>query len=284
MESNQVTQLDPYLSRAIPIEVGIDTSDVLSPYTVTNVKTGGLASNVRFTTAGTLVTTSDDWETFGSGVFTYSSATRINVAGIDTLRNFAIGDRLKVTQSTIKYLLVSNVSSGYIDVTRSDDYGLTNEAIVSIAKSSLPAPSGHPLFLDIYPTIYKGSDESAFSGAELPDTRSYAGVSMVGNIVFLTLYLDWSAVFESSEFFPGGESSIYVATPLPNVGTITYGYVISEGIHTSTGGTSVKITLGNGDITGYDGVHAKIETLDEGTFSAGPQEFLFSCVFTRVAA
>lgn len=98
-----------------------------------------------------------DYKEFNPANFTYSSATRINVSNYDPARYFQKGDRLVITQTTDKYLYITNVTSTYIDVTGGSSYSVANAAITYFATSRLQRPSGFPASLNFAPNPTAGS-------------------------------------------------------------------------------------------------------------------------------
>lgn len=96
--------------------------------------------NVRF--AGP----SDGWVA-ANETWTYASATTFTIAGVDRTAVFAVGDRIKLTQTTVKYFYV--VSAAFstnttVTITGGSDYTLANAAITLPYYSHQLSPSGFP--------------------------------------------------------------------------------------------------------------------------------------------
>lgn len=79
--------------------------------------------------------------------WTYASATTITVAGVDVTGLIEPGDRLKITQTTAKYFIVTKVAfstNSTITVYGGTDYTVANAAITNPAYSRDKSPFGFP--------------------------------------------------------------------------------------------------------------------------------------------
>lgn len=94
-----------------------------------------------------------DWKEFNPSNFTYSSATRVSVSNYTPADLFQVGDKLRLTQTTVKYFYIYAVGSNYIDISGGTDYTFVNAAVTAIATSRLSNPSGHPLVFTYTPTL-----------------------------------------------------------------------------------------------------------------------------------
>ena len=108
-----------------------------------NITATGLTVNGAFAVNGTWdgwVGVSDSWS-YGSAS---SPEFTITVpAGATSL--YQAGDRIKLTQTTVKYFIITKVASTTLTVYGGTDYTLANAAISSIYISRLKAPFGFPL-------------------------------------------------------------------------------------------------------------------------------------------
>lgn len=84
--------------------------------------------------------------------WTYASATTITIPSGGTAR-FQIGDKIKLTNSTVKYFVVSAVASTTLTVTGGTDYTVANAAISSIYVSRAAHPLGFPGAFAYSPTV-----------------------------------------------------------------------------------------------------------------------------------
>lgn len=90
---------------------------------------------------------STGWQT-GPGTWTYSSAdspTFVLTTSVDLSSFIGVGARIKLTQSTVKYFIVTAISSTTITLYGGTDYTLTAAAITSPYFSIMKAPIGFPL-------------------------------------------------------------------------------------------------------------------------------------------
>ena len=104
--------------------------------------------------------------TAGVGTWTYASATSITIpSGGASL--YAVGDKIKLTQTTVKYFYVVGVASTTLTITGGIDYTLTNAAITSPYFSHAASPVGFPSRFSYSPTI-------TFTAGTAPNTVSTA--------------------------------------------------------------------------------------------------------------
>lgn len=83
--------------------------------------------------------------------FTYASAKTITVASGAASR-FQKGDKLKLTQTTVKYFYIVGVADTVLTVTGGSDYTVANAAITSPYLSRIENPLGFPTFFNYVPT------------------------------------------------------------------------------------------------------------------------------------
>ncbi len=116
--------------------------------------------------------------------WTYVSATTFTVAS-DVTARYAKGDRIKLTQTTVKYFYVTNVSafgSGVttITVNGGSDYTLANAAITSPLFSKESTPNGFPQWFNWTPTL------TGFGAAADPTNTVYR-FNIVGRMINLMI-------------------------------------------------------------------------------------------------
>ena len=91
------------------------------------------------------------WTT-GVGTWTYASATSITIPSGGT-SIYAVGDKIKLTQTTVKYFYVVAVASTTLTITGGTDYTLANAAITSPYYSHMASPVGFPSRFAYTPTL-----------------------------------------------------------------------------------------------------------------------------------
>lgn len=86
-----------------------------------------------------------------SGTWTYASASTITVpSGAASL--YKIGDKIKLTQTTVKYFYVVTVADTLLTVSGGSDYTVANAAITSVYYSHTENPIGFPGYFNYIPT------------------------------------------------------------------------------------------------------------------------------------
>jgi len=105
-------------------------------------------------------------------LWAYASASTITVP-TGAASRFHVGDKLRLTQTTVKYFYVVAVADTVLTVTGGSDYTVANAAISSIAYSRCERPFGFPDFFSYTPTI----------GNVMGSDIGYARFSIKGNLV-----------------------------------------------------------------------------------------------------
>lgn len=124
--------------------------------TVTGQKTFG--SGLLVTTAP-VIRAWDGWNAVAD-TWTYASATTITVpTGAASL--YQIGDKIKLTQTTVKYFFVTAVADTLLTITGGSDYTLANAAITLPYVSHEENPVGFPGYFNFAPA-------RAVSGGTVP--------------------------------------------------------------------------------------------------------------------
>ncbi len=101
-------------------------------------------------TSPTMSGTWDGWISAGE-TWTYASATTFTISG-DKTSKYQKGDKIKLTQTTVKYFYIIGVSysnpNTTITVTGGSDYSLANTTITSPYYSKVENPQGFPPFFN----------------------------------------------------------------------------------------------------------------------------------------
>ena len=136
------------------------------------------ASSVSISGGGS-VTASDGWVP-DSNTYTYASANSFTVGAVDLTAVYSKGTRIKLTQTTAKYFVVSSSAFGggttTVNITGGTDYTLANAAITLPFYSYVDNPQGWPGFFNFTPGSIVGWTAA---------TVSKATFSVVGTLCFL---------------------------------------------------------------------------------------------------
>jgi len=112
-------------------------------------------------------------------LWAYASASTITVP-TDATTRFQVGDKIRLTQTTVKYFYVIAVAATTITLSGGSDYTVSNEAISSIAYSRAERPFGFPDFFNYTSTL----------GGIMSGSVTFARFSMKGKLVFVGIQID----------------------------------------------------------------------------------------------
>jgi len=151
------TELDAALALKAPLSGPTFTGTVTLPSTtsignVSSTEIGyvdGVTSSIQTQLNGKANT--DGW-TPVTDSWTYASATTITVPS-GAVSIYKKGDKLKLTQTTVKYFYIVGVADTLLTITGGSDYTLTNAAISSISYSHRLNPIGFPNYFNYLPTV-----------------------------------------------------------------------------------------------------------------------------------
>lgn len=93
----------------------------------------------------------DGWQDANES-WTFLSATTITVP-TDATTKYSVGDRIKLTQTTVKYFYIVGVAATVLTITGGSDYTLVNASISSNYYSKMASPLGFPGYFAYAPTI-----------------------------------------------------------------------------------------------------------------------------------
>jgi hypothetical protein len=83
---------------------------------------------------------------------TYASATTINTS-VDLTSYIGVGDKLKLTQTSVKYFYVTAITNSLITVTGGSDYTVESKTITSPSYSHQESPIGFPQWFNYVPSL-----------------------------------------------------------------------------------------------------------------------------------
>jgi hypothetical protein len=192
--------------------------------------------------------------------WTYASATTITVpAGAASI--YSVGDKIKLTQTTVKYFYIVAVADTLLTVTGGATYTVASAAITLNYYSKASSPVGFPQWFAYTPTGVSATNATLYGRFSL--TRGLCAVTMrvtfAGAIVFTTMptlpiTASASSNFTSALYCPSGVAGYYDAAPTQVVHSI-YPSVIqsattvsikraADGVDMSA---DIPITWANGD-------------------------------------
>ncbi len=113
------------------------------------------ASATAAAASATQAATNGGWVNDGN-TWTYVSATSFSVSG-DQTAVYQVGDRIRLTQTTVKYFYITALSFGggitTVTITGGSDYSLANAAITSPGFSKVFLPNGFPEWFNYTATV-----------------------------------------------------------------------------------------------------------------------------------
>ncbi len=148
-----------------------DLVQIAGAQTITGQKT---ITSPLFT--GTL----DGWIAAGE-TWTYASATTITVPS-GAVSKYQIGDKIKLTQTTVKYFSIVGVADTLLTITGGDDYTLVDAAITLPYYSKIENPQGFPHWFNWTPAY------SALGGMTYTSVSTeFAYFKVIGNACEIVL-------------------------------------------------------------------------------------------------
>lgn len=160
------------------------------------------ASSSTLATWATPSTAAADGWTPVSDSWTYASASTITVpSGAAAL--YQKGDRIKFTQTTVKYFVVVAVADTLLTVAVNTDYTVANAAISAISYSHQANPVGYPGAFSFTPSAYT-SGGGAFTNNP---SASLAKYSIVGNLCNVMMRYTYNAT-------SGGTGDTIITIPI----------------------------------------------------------------------
>lgn len=192
---------------------------------ITAKESGGTARDIIKVTSGNILQVGyntlpiqtigkwDGWNAIGD-TWTYASATTITVpAGAATY--YAVGDKIKLTQTTAKYFYIVAVADELLTVTGGTDYTVANEAITDIYVSKMASPVGFPARFTWSPT-WTASESMTISSVSVA----------VAEFVITGMVIEY---WLKATFTLGGTTSSQVRHTLPVVAALADNASISNG-------------------------------------------------------
>ena len=127
----------------------------------------------------------DGWIDDSGETWTWVSATSFKVSGLDVTAKYAVGTRIKLTQTTVKYFVVTASSFSTdttVTITGGTDYTLANAAISANFHSYADCPQGYPTWFAYAPTYggFSSNPPSSFVKFKI-DGRAVTLVVATGN-------------------------------------------------------------------------------------------------------
>jgi len=104
---------------------------------------------------------SKGWQSLDTtGVYASADAPTFTMTtGVDTTGYVGVGNRIKLTQTTVKYFIVTAITSTTITLYGGTDYTLANAAITDIYFSNVKSPFGFPMDISKWSEIVVNSTD-----------------------------------------------------------------------------------------------------------------------------
>ena len=118
----------------------------------------------------------------------YASATSITVpSGAASI--YSVGDKIKLTQTTVKYFYVVGVADTLLTITGGTSYTLTSATITSPYYSKFETPVGFPQYFNYTPTGIAASNVTLTGRFKVTgrECRCYIKAAFAGAITFTTM-------------------------------------------------------------------------------------------------
>jgi hypothetical protein len=147
------------------------------------------ANNIPVLDASARLPYPDGW-TPAVDTWTYASASTINVpSGAASI--YQKGDRIKWTQTTVKYGVIVAVTDALLTIAVNTDYVVTNAAISAIYYSHQANPMGYPQWFNYTPT---------YTGFSSAPTIAVARFNIIGTMVTVEIRTSGSGASNQTYF------------------------------------------------------------------------------------
>lgn len=208
-------------------------------------------------------TPADGW-VHVTDAWVYASATTITVP-TDATTEYSVGDKIRLTQTTVKYFYVTAVTSTTLTVNGGTDYTVANAAITDISYSKAVTPLGFPQYFTFAPAFNNwtiGTGGSAGTVAKytltgktilfrITTTLGSSGQSVGGNVTFSaplaavagTLGGDNNNTIGHVQFQDTGTNSFWGVIRLNNADLQTTQVLISNASSTYLTGSALSSTV-----------------------------------------
>lgn len=227
-----------------------------------NDTTKFLRGDATWTVPASGVVGADGWSSV-SDSWSYASANTVTVpSGAASL--YQVGDRVKFTQTTVKYFVITAVADTVLTFAVSTDYTVANAAISAIYYSHQENPIGYPGWFSYTPTGISASNVAltgafavfgrtcqvrmkiAFSGGITFTTMPTLPITAVSNITGTDIYPNGIGAYLDS-----GTSTNYNAiSPAISSGALTVVQILTNAGAALSATT--PITWANGDVLVID--------------------------------
>lgn len=111
--------------------------------------------------------------------WTYASATTITVP-TDATTKYSVGDKIRITNSTVKYFYITAVAATTLTITGGTSYTLANAAISDVSYSKAATPFGFPHVMNFTP---------AYAQLTVGNATNTGSFTIVGKNIFVTTEL-----------------------------------------------------------------------------------------------
>jgi hypothetical protein len=108
----------------------------------------------------------------------YASATTVTVP-TDATTKYSVGDKVKFTQTSVKYFYVTAVGATTLTLNGGSDYTVANAAISAVSYSKASTPLGFPQWFNYSPTV---------AGFSANPTSTVNRFSITGRMVTASIY------------------------------------------------------------------------------------------------
>ena len=187
---------------------------------------------------------SNGWSS-ANETWAYASASTITVPS-GAAAKYAVGDKIKLTQTTVKYFYIVGVSDTVLTVTGGSTYTIENAAITSPYYSHVGSPIGFPQYFTYTPT-----------GVSATNVTLSGRFSIANRRVFVDMLIDFTGgiTFTTMPTLPVAVSSDYLSAGVINACGV--GSYFDLGTLQSPGGLfpCVKASSTTVTITGVTGIN-----------------------------
>ena len=192
--------INAFTAKTTPVDADVtNIGDSAASFASKAVTLLNLWTNYLKAKTDALYTTLNGW-TAGLGTWTYSSAdapTFVIATSVDNTGVIGVGDRIQLTQTTVKYFIVTAITSSTITVYGGTNYTLVSAAITSPNYSHVKSPLGFPMDATLWQVVIEDTASDRTQNTPTQNTWYNLNTNLI-NVPIGSWNLGYSVIISST--------------------------------------------------------------------------------------